>query len=228
MNFIRVHHIVLLLLLIAVVFIGMNVESVWTKRNYEVLPEMYTSVPVDPQTARWRAVMAERSERPVPGTVSRNGMSVDRQPFIAADTVFEKALLRGRDLYGVFCSPCHGGGGLGDGPVTLRGYPPPPSLLADNARALADTAIYRIISTGQGNMAGYHSQLLPMDRWKIILALRAMQEQETGKNKMADAVDAVSGRDMEDGTGETAGGEEGSTENHAHPGEAVRTGGMSP
>lgn len=227
MKFIRAHHIVLLLLLIAVVFVGMSVESVWTKRNYEVLPEMYTSVPVNPQTARWREAMAARSGHPVPGTVSHDSISADRAPFTATAALHEQALVRGRDLYGVFCSPCHGGGGLGDGQVTLRGYPPPPSLLAGNARALADTALYRIISDGQGNMAGYRAQLLPADRWKIIFAVRAMQEKGMQNGDIPEVTEALSGSDGTDGAGEAAGGGEGMTGNQAHPGDVVRTGGMS-
>lgn len=170
-SIVRPHHFVLLVLLLLTLVAGMSVESVWTQRHYEFVPEMVTSVPVDAQTPRWRRVMRERDERPAVGTVPRS----DTVSALTAPPDSILAPSRGADRYRVFCAPCHGAGGTGDGAVSKRGMPPPPSLLADNARQLPDSALYRIIGDGQRSMPGYASQLRPIDRWNVILALRAMQ-----------------------------------------------------
>ena len=46
---------------------------------------------------------------------------------------FQASIQRGADTYRVFCTSCHGASGTGDGPVTKRGFPPPPSLLTGNS-----------------------------------------------------------------------------------------------
>jgi len=56
-----------------------------------------------------------------------------------------------------------------------RGYPPPPSLLAENAMQLPDTTVYRITSEGRGNMPGYASQIRARDRRAVVLSIRNMQ-----------------------------------------------------
>ena len=41
---------------------------------------------------------------------------------------------RGRERYDIFCSPCHGLTGEGDGMVVQRGYRRPPSFHIDRLR----------------------------------------------------------------------------------------------
>ncbi len=85
-------------------------------------------------------------------------------------------LARGEAVYGRICAVCHGPSGEGDAEVTKRGVPPPPSLLAEQARKLSDGAIYHIISTGYNNMPAHAAQVTRADRWRVIGHLRAMQE----------------------------------------------------
>ncbi|HQE29796.1 MAG TPA: cytochrome c [Phycisphaerae bacterium] len=93
-------------------------------------------------------------------------------PF-AADPVVQ--LERGAAIYQSFCVVCHGAGGLGDGPVTRRGVPPPPSLLAENALQLSDGQMFHILTYGQNNMASYAAQISRDDRWRVILHVRSLQ-----------------------------------------------------
>lgn len=85
------------------------------------------------------------------------------------------ALARGADRYRVFCAPCHGPQGLGDGSVTQRGYPPPPPLPTGKSASMRDGQLFHIITAGQGGMAGYASQLSPDDRWRVVLHVRKLQ-----------------------------------------------------
>src|SRR5262249_60723587 len=84
---------------------------------------------------------------------------------------------RGDFVFRNYCAVCHGAGGTGDGPVTTRGVPPPPSLLADKARQLKDGQLFHVLTYGQGNMASYAGQLSRTDRWSAILHVRALQRQ---------------------------------------------------
>ena len=82
---------------------------------------------------------------------------------------------RGRELYGIYCAPCHGLGGDGRGPVVMRGMIPPPSLKASRARELKDGSLFHVLTYGQGNMASYASQLTREERWLVVRHLRNLQ-----------------------------------------------------
>ena len=82
---------------------------------------------------------------------------------------------RGRFVFAAICAVCHGAGGLGDGPVTRRGVPPPPSLLAEQARSLRDGEIYHIITYGRKNMASHAAIVRRDDRWAVIRHIRKLQ-----------------------------------------------------
>jgi mono/diheme cytochrome c family protein len=85
-------------------------------------------------------------------------------------------LARGKERFLTFCAPCHGESGLSDGLVAAPGrFPPPPSLVADHAKGLPDGDIYHVITHGQGIMPPYGAQVVPMDRFRIVLWLRALQ-----------------------------------------------------
>ena len=84
-------------------------------------------------------------------------------------------LSRGAAAYQAKCSACHGAGGAGDGEVTKRGVPPPPSLLGEGARKLADGEVYHIITLGRKNMPAHGALVSREDRWSIIAWLRDLQ-----------------------------------------------------
>ncbi|KMO39852.1 hypothetical protein VQ02_09275 [Methylobacterium variabile] len=109
---------------------------------------------------------------PVPGTVAR--ASPDRpvpQPASASPAL----LARGQERYDVFCTPCHGGTGHGDGLIVQRGYPRPPSFHDARLRAASAAHLYDVISHGKGTMLSYAAQVPPADRWAIVAYLRALQ-----------------------------------------------------
>lgn len=101
-------------------------------------------------------------------------------------------LKRGEDKYQTYCSPCHGVRGAGNGTV-VGPYPrfnavqadqsPMAALTSATANAYSDGQIYHIITDGKGRMNSYASQILPDDRWKIILYVRKLQEYDNKSNK---------------------------------------------
>lgn len=94
-------------------------------------------------------------------------------PLTAADA---GALRRGAAVYANYCAVCHGAGGQGDGPVTQRGVPPPPSLTAANAMGLPPGRMFHIITVGQGNMPAHAGQILETDRWAAVLHVLNLQQ----------------------------------------------------
>lgn len=91
----------------------------------------------------------------------------------------EDFLKRGQQRYQIFCTPCHGESGYGNGMVVQRGFPAPPSFhLGENGERLRAAPVgyfYDVISNGVGRMSGYKSQIPPEDRWAIIAYVRALQ-----------------------------------------------------
>ena len=85
------------------------------------------------------------------------------------------ALRRGQSRFEIYCSPCHGLTGDGNGYVTRRGFPHPPSYHTDRLRAVADSYLFDVISNGYGAMYAYRGQLSADDRWAVVEYVRALQ-----------------------------------------------------
>jgi mono/diheme cytochrome c family protein len=122
-----------------------------------------------------------RSERPLlENTVARGSLANDEYVVAKDSNAFplpvNQALLeRGQERYGVFCTPCHGLQGDGNGMVALRGMKHPPSYHTDRLRESPNGYFYDVISNGFGQMYGYAAQIPPRDRWAIVAYVRALQ-----------------------------------------------------
>ncbi len=126
------------------------------------------------------------SARPlVEGTVARGGLRLDERYYegkAGAQPVAEFPLLvtrelveRGRERFNIFCTPCHGALGNGDGIVVRRGFRPPPSYHIDRLRTAPVGHYFDVVTNGFGAMASYASRIPVRDRWAIIAYLRALQ-----------------------------------------------------
>lgn len=122
-----------------------------------------------------------RSERPLlENTVARGSLAND-ELLVAKDSntfplpVDQALLERGQQRYGVFCTPCHGLQGDGNGMVALRGMKHPPSYHIDRLRESPNGYYYDVITNGFGQMYGYAAQIPPRDRWAIVAYVRALQ-----------------------------------------------------
>lgn len=82
---------------------------------------------------------------------------------------------RGRERFEIYCAPCHGPVGDGDGMVARRGYPAPPSYHTDRLRWAPDQYLYDVITQGYGAMYSYADRLGPNDRWAVVAYIRALQ-----------------------------------------------------
>jgi mono/diheme cytochrome c family protein len=93
-------------------------------------------------------------------------------------------LSRGESAYTIFCIGCHGIKGEGDGQLFTSGlYPLKPLTLTGNTAAqLKDGELYHTITLGIRSMGAHGSQIRPDDRWKIVLYIRKLQENELKKS----------------------------------------------
>jgi mono/diheme cytochrome c family protein len=127
-----------------------------------------------------------RSARPlVAGTVARGHLLEDTpantgkvgQAFLATVPVpvTLDLLRRGQERFGIFCSPCHGLTGAGDGMVARRGFRQPTSFHIDRMRAQPDGYFFDVMTNGFGAMPDYAPQIPVADRWAIVAYIRALQ-----------------------------------------------------
>jgi mono/diheme cytochrome c family protein len=82
---------------------------------------------------------------------------------------------RGRQRFDIYCAPCHGRAGRGDGMVVRRGYRVPPSFHIDRLRSQPDGYFYDVVANGFGTMPDYAAQIPVADRWAIVAYVRALQ-----------------------------------------------------
>ena len=124
----------------------------------------------------------------VPGTIPRghlredgvfytgieNGKWVDKIPV----PVTNDLLKRGRDRFDIYCSPCHGRLGDGQGMIAKRGYQlkrPVGNYHTDRLRKMPVGHFYDVITNGYGAMYSYASRVEPQDRWAIVSYIRVLQ-----------------------------------------------------
>ena len=89
--------------------------------------------------------------------------------------VTEEVMKRGQERFDIFCAPCHGRTGNGDGMVVRRGYRRPPAYSDERIRETTVGHIFDVITNGFGAMPDYEAQVPPADRWAIVAYVKALQ-----------------------------------------------------
>ncbi len=180
-------NIVLFLLLAIVAVSTWSLRHEPTRPNAVFLPEMYYSVPFDPQSPNPNFSDGATAHVPVTGTIPRGFLPFpygpgDAEAIRAGEELhnpFKRDSLRdaerGTRVFMTFCQPCHGVAGAGDGLITKYGFPPPPSFAAPNIVVLKDGQMFHTITYGKKNMPSLASQISTDDRWKAILHVRSLQ-----------------------------------------------------
>jgi mono/diheme cytochrome c family protein len=101
---------------------------------------------------------------------------------------WEALVRRGQSRFEVYCSPCHGSSGNGQGMVSQRAlelmdqglanWTPPTSLHDELAVNRTDGHLFNTITNGIRNMPAYGSQVPTQDRWAIVSYVRALQRSQ--------------------------------------------------
>ena len=141
----------------------------------------------------------------VEDTVARGGLQEDdhyylgvRQDAWATDfppqVSVDMALLeRGRQRFDIYCLPCHGAAGYGDGIVNKRAmelmnlgtngttWVQPKSIHDADVREQPLGQIYNSITNGVRTMPAYGSQIPVADRWAIVAYVKALQRSQNAK-----------------------------------------------
>lgn len=127
-----------------------------------------------------------RLARPIPaGTVARGQLETD--PVFSTgkrgEALVEQLpvpltralLVRGRERFEIFCAPCHGRVGTGEGAVTKRGLRPPPSYHIQRLQEAPIGHFFDVMTNGFGVMPDYATQVPVADRWAIAAYIRTLQ-----------------------------------------------------
>ncbi len=122
-----------------------------------------------------------RSERPLLENTVARGSIADDDLFVPKESnafplpLAPELLKRGQERYKIFCTPCHGIQGDGNGMVSMRGMKHPPSYYDSRLLEVPNGYLYDVVTNGFGSMLSYSAQIPPADRWAIIAYVRALQ-----------------------------------------------------
>jgi len=90
--------------------------------------------------------------------------------------VTRATLDRGQARYEIFCAPCHGRAGDGQGMVAQRGLRRLPATFhSDRLRQAPPGYFFDVITNGFGAMQDYRSQIPVNDRWAIVAYIWVLQ-----------------------------------------------------
>ena len=139
--------------------------------------------------AQWPASMEQQPSlqplaeaRPPPiGSIPLGGVETlaDREddaelrPPAAFDPAAEA---RGKALFAVHCTACHGPDARGDGPVSAR-FPPAPNLRHLSICKRSDGFLYGTLTAGGKAMPPMREGTSSRDRWSLVAFVRAMQRE---------------------------------------------------
>ena len=127
-----------------------------------------------------------RSARPtIEDTVARGQLRVDAPRFTGKESgkdinyfpiqITQADLQRGGERFTIYCSPCHGRLGDGNGMIVSRGLRQPPSYHDARLRNAPIGHFFDVMTNGYGSMYSYASRVPVDDRWRIAAYIRALQ-----------------------------------------------------
>jgi mono/diheme cytochrome c family protein len=175
----------------AIILLLMSCNHDRNNPGYVYMPDMYYSEPYDAYTPNPLFRDSLTMQAPVKGTIARGHYpeypykpkSPEDQKRAGIELVnpvpaTEEALAKGKELFEIFCTNCHGEKGDGQGYLyTSKRFPAPPaSLITDPVKSKPDGEWYHVITLGSlsGLMGSHAAQIAPENRWKIILYVREL------------------------------------------------------
>jgi mono/diheme cytochrome c family protein len=201
----QLFYIILILLTLTAVGIGIAGRQGRLSRKppIEVFPDMDRQLKLRPQQPNDFFPNGVSSQLPPRGTVARGeplqtvngpvyafedapvntGRVTGATNFVETNPlpVTGRLLQRGRERFDIYCTPCHGALGDGNGITKkLGGMPTVASLQDRRIVEMADGEIFNAITHGKSTMAAYGPLMPVADRWAVIAYLRALQLSQLG------------------------------------------------
>lgn len=128
------------------------------------------------------------NQAPPAGTVARGLLKEDTHYWQGRDEngqlattlpakfqVSRELLVRGRERFEIYCSPCHDSSGNGRGMIVRRGFKQPQPLWEDRLKAMPVGYFFDVATNGFGIMPSYKIQVPEDDRWAIAAYIRVLQ-----------------------------------------------------
>ncbi len=190
---------------VAVITIAGKRGSFSRRTPIEVFPDMDRQLKLRPQQPNGFFANGLSSQLPVEGTVARSkaiktiagpvvpfedapvntGRITGTTNFVETNPLQVTATLlqRGQERYTVFCAPCHGAQGDGNGVTKKLGMAVIGNLHDKRMVEMADGEIFNVVTHGKAPtllMPSYASQIPVEDRWAIIAYVRALQLSRLG------------------------------------------------
>jgi S-disulfanyl-L-cysteine oxidoreductase SoxD len=130
-----------------------------------------------------RIMPGERAFSMPPGSVPRGGelrlpkeereaAALRRNPIPATPASVQK----GGELFVIYCTPCHGAQGKGNGPVSTKFVPPADLTNADLQKVRTDGYWQSYMSVGGAVMPSYGEALSAEERWHVVNFLRTLAQ----------------------------------------------------
>lgn len=107
--------------------------------------------------------------------------------------VNEATLRRGQERYTIFCAPCHGGLGDGNGLIVTRGFAKPPDYLEPRVLNAPIGHYYDVITNGYGAMYSYAARVPVKDRWAIAAYIRLLQRTRQQRRDASKKIETIPG-----------------------------------
>jgi mono/diheme cytochrome c family protein len=141
------------------------------------LPQAGTIAQSKPLVVNGREVYSFEDDPVNTGRTTGTTNFIELNPYPVTSQLLE----RGQQRFTIYCSPCHGQTGEGNGITKKIGAMAVVANLHDKAIVIQpDGAIFNTVSWGKNNMQGYAPQIPVEDRWAIIAYLRALQLSRLG------------------------------------------------
>jgi mono/diheme cytochrome c family protein len=100
----------------------------------------------------------------------RDAAAARRNPIVTS----AESIRKGGELYVIYCTPCHGAAGRGDGTVSTRFVPPADLTNPELHKARTDGYWQSYLSAGGAVMPSYAEALTPEERWHVVNYLRTL------------------------------------------------------
>ena len=177
----------LLILLISVIgLLGCYQGQTSKKPPIHINPNMDDQPKYQAQAESQFFANGQAMQKPIEGTIAFGHLREDVIYYTGKDakgkliksspvTSTLENLKRGQDRFNIYCAPCHGKIGDGQGMVVKRGMFPAATFHQERLRSIEDGHIYDVISNGIRNMPSHKSLVSVADRWAIVNYVRALQ-----------------------------------------------------